>query len=204
MEIKKLREQIQMPKFCPFCGEPLSEDNSELDHIVPPRLGGTDTPDNMRYVCKRCNSRKSDKYDRLFEYYYRLMSVKRGDDENLGKNLDSVLRNLNNEDMDVHYKEISPNEQTVKRLMLYASKINEFTKKAEVQRQINNMEISLDALKEHDEDDEIREKINGNTFTYKKSFPIDNYREILERYGDEEHDAYYYVYEDDQGRLVVY
>lgn len=46
---------------CPDCGIPLAWDTSkqpdspEADHIIPHSLGGTDTPDNGRVICRHCN-----------------------------------------------------------------------------------------------------------------------------------------------------
>lgn len=32
-----------------------------LDHIIPRSIGGPDTPDNLQYICDRCNIIKSDR-----------------------------------------------------------------------------------------------------------------------------------------------
>lgn len=34
---------------------------AELDHIIPRRAGGTDTIENVQWMCAPCNRRKSDK-----------------------------------------------------------------------------------------------------------------------------------------------
>ena len=41
--------------LCRMCGAPATE----VDHIVPKRLGGTDHPDNLQALCKRCHARKT-------------------------------------------------------------------------------------------------------------------------------------------------
>lgn len=39
---------------CRVCGVPATE----VDHIWPRRLGGSDEPDNLRAICRSCNLRK--------------------------------------------------------------------------------------------------------------------------------------------------
>lgn len=39
-------------------------DDLALDHIYPWSLGGPDTPDNLRVLCRPCNSRKGDRVQR--------------------------------------------------------------------------------------------------------------------------------------------
>jgi 5-methylcytosine-specific restriction endonuclease McrA len=70
----RLRFQIKRPRIiarvsrrgiyardnykCQYCGSP---SDLTLDHVVPKRLGGKDTWENLVTCCKKCNSRKSDK-----------------------------------------------------------------------------------------------------------------------------------------------
>ncbi len=39
---------------CELCGAPPP---STVDHIIPRRFGGTNAPDNLRPLCRSCNSR---------------------------------------------------------------------------------------------------------------------------------------------------
>ena len=50
---RKLRAMIiARDHVCQLCG---AEENLHVDHIVPRALGGTDEPDNLRVLCRRCN-----------------------------------------------------------------------------------------------------------------------------------------------------
>jgi len=204
--ISEFRKKVPMPKMCPFCGRQLTEDNSEVDHIVPLRLGGTDDISNMRYLCKACNARKSDKYNHLYEYYYRLMKNKGQMDEKSGKTLDYVLSNMSQKDIDALDKRVSQKDPAYNRLLAYATAFAKLSSNDEP----NNVELadvmstSLKAYDNYDVDEEKRIEINGNYFIYKEGFPIEDYRDILASYGEEEKDEVYSVYLDAEGRLVVY
>ena len=43
---------------CQYCGAPAEN----LDHVVPKSRGGTHTWDNVVAACRRCNSRKENRY----------------------------------------------------------------------------------------------------------------------------------------------
>jgi len=43
---------------CAQCG---SQENLTIDHVVPMSQGGTDEVENLQFLCRSCNSRKSDK-----------------------------------------------------------------------------------------------------------------------------------------------
>jgi len=48
---------------CEYCHYPQSVMSGvlHLDHIIPPKFGGTNTADNCALSCQQCNSKKSDK-----------------------------------------------------------------------------------------------------------------------------------------------
>lgn len=46
---------------CACCGEPLGK-NFHLDHIMPIKLGGANTDDNIQLLRQRCNNKKSAKH----------------------------------------------------------------------------------------------------------------------------------------------
>jgi hypothetical protein len=46
--------------FCTQCG---SQTDLTIDHIVPLSKGGTDTLDNLQFLCRSCNSSKNDQLD---------------------------------------------------------------------------------------------------------------------------------------------
>ena len=58
-----------MLAFNPFCvailpsGDRCGESAAEVDHIIPRRQGGTDTPDNLQPLCRSCHARKTVKQD---------------------------------------------------------------------------------------------------------------------------------------------
>lgn len=58
---KRILKDFICHKFCLVCGN--DKDNKlTVDHIVPRSLGGAKyAPENIMFLCKRCNSVKSDK-----------------------------------------------------------------------------------------------------------------------------------------------
>lgn len=54
-------------RYCPDCGRPLAWGTTltplspEPDHIIPHALGGRDTLDNARVVCRECNQKRGKK-----------------------------------------------------------------------------------------------------------------------------------------------
>lgn len=70
----RLRRQIKRPRpvakvsrrgiyirdnySCQYCG---STSDLTLDHVIPRRMGGEDTWENLVTCCKKCNGKKSDK-----------------------------------------------------------------------------------------------------------------------------------------------
>lgn len=54
-------------RACPECGTTLNYDtgrlpaSAEVDHIIPVVLGGKDTRENVRVICRRCNQSLGDK-----------------------------------------------------------------------------------------------------------------------------------------------
>jgi 5-methylcytosine-specific restriction endonuclease McrA len=56
---RKLNQEFKNHDFCPYCFNPIG-DSPHADHIYPVSRGGLSTIENMIYVCKDCNSKKSD------------------------------------------------------------------------------------------------------------------------------------------------
>ena len=61
----QLSDQMMLLSYCPYCNNELGT-NPQADHIYPVAKGGLSTTENMVFVCKKCNIRKSDKT--LFEF----------------------------------------------------------------------------------------------------------------------------------------
>ena len=51
---------------CAYCLIDLRETTTHLDHVVPIKLGGTNTDDNMQLTCQTCNCRKNAKHPSAF------------------------------------------------------------------------------------------------------------------------------------------
>ena len=49
------RQKMTLPICCYYCG---CSDDLALDHLIPTKLGGTDSGDNFVYACRTCNSSK--------------------------------------------------------------------------------------------------------------------------------------------------
>ena len=45
--------------ICSICGDPISENNFTIDHIIPLSKGGTDDISNLQPVCRTCNQIKN-------------------------------------------------------------------------------------------------------------------------------------------------
>jgi hypothetical protein len=48
-------------EICQICGRVTEFGDGELDHVVPKSKGGSDAPENLQWVCHRCNKLKSNK-----------------------------------------------------------------------------------------------------------------------------------------------
>jgi 5-methylcytosine-specific restriction endonuclease McrA len=62
--LRQNKQMLDMEKKCVYCG---SDDNIQLDHIIPLSKGGPDTIDNLVYACKQCNLSKGNKS--LIDWY---------------------------------------------------------------------------------------------------------------------------------------
>jgi len=54
---------------CNRCG---SEKDLTVDHIIPLAKGGSNDLSNFQTLCRRCNSRKSDRFDPGSDRHFRL------------------------------------------------------------------------------------------------------------------------------------
>ncbi|MCL2666050.1 MAG: HNH endonuclease [Defluviitaleaceae bacterium] len=58
------KERLKSDKICEYCNE---SSNLTLDHLIPKKLGGNDSADNLVYACRFCNSSKGGRD--LLEWY---------------------------------------------------------------------------------------------------------------------------------------
>jgi 5-methylcytosine-specific restriction endonuclease McrA len=58
-------EAIRLQPYCLFCG---TAQDLTGDHIVPRKEGGTNTLDNVRVLCRSCNTRRENDYRRGKRY----------------------------------------------------------------------------------------------------------------------------------------
>ena len=47
---------------CQYCGNAFAKDKLTLDHVIPKSKGGEKSWENLVAACKKCNSKKEDKY----------------------------------------------------------------------------------------------------------------------------------------------
>jgi 5-methylcytosine-specific restriction endonuclease McrA len=53
---RQIREAMScVDPFCAYCREPVTLDNSSLDHKIPKSRGGANTLSNLVLACRRCN-----------------------------------------------------------------------------------------------------------------------------------------------------
>ncbi len=206
ISISELRNMLPRPDRCQICGCPIDENDSELDHIVPQKIGGDlNDPKNYRYVCRKCNVTKSDKFDFLFEYMYLLKHPEHGYDLEDGKCIDYFLRKLTSEELNLLKNRLDDSDKMDNQPMTYGySMFFTAPRESEKDKLLTAINELSTAYQSYDYSQECSRKINGNTFVYQKDFPIGQYEEILAEYGHEVRDEIYSVYVDDEGRLVVY
>jgi len=58
-DVRRYQAVRQQNGKCLYCGDAISFDTCELDHIVPSKLGGSNQSENLVAVCRLCNQDKS-------------------------------------------------------------------------------------------------------------------------------------------------
>lgn len=142
--------------------------------------------------------------------YYELLAQKESN-PSAAETMNRIVDYLNYEETIVLEKKLATNDGVYKRIMAYAPRLSEMmVKESSVPYNLDShgknaktMNELYAALSGYDSDQEITESINGNTFTYKNTFPIEEYREELSEIGDIETGNRWYVRLDD-GRLMIY
>jgi len=77
---KKILERDNYKCVHENCGKPASE----VDHIKPKGLGGTDDESNLQSLCVECHKEKTHKTDRRLMNYKREINKQRKENELLG------------------------------------------------------------------------------------------------------------------------
>ncbi len=54
-------KQLLQEESCHWCGDPLTKQNREIDHVIPISRGGLHCPDNLVAACNSCNCSKGAK-----------------------------------------------------------------------------------------------------------------------------------------------
>ena len=148
---------------------------------------------------------------RRISAYYELLARKESN-PSAADTMKKLVGNLSDEDAAVLEEKLARNDSFYNRMMAYASSLSTMMvgeppvpygldvqgKNAKAMNELDS------AFSGYDENQDLSEIINGNTFTFKKLFPIDQYRQQLEEIGNEETGNQWYVKLDDEGRLVIY
>ena len=60
IELREIRDMLLdcYGKKCKYCTNRLEVSNIACDHIIPLSMGGESSPNNLQFICNRCNTRK--------------------------------------------------------------------------------------------------------------------------------------------------
>jgi 5-methylcytosine-specific restriction endonuclease McrA len=60
IELREIRNMLLdcYGKVCKYCTNRLDVTNIACDHIIPLSMGGESSPENLQFICNRCNTRK--------------------------------------------------------------------------------------------------------------------------------------------------
>ena len=60
IELREIRNMLLdcYGKKCKYCTNRLEVSNIACDHIIPLSMGGESSPNNLQFICNRCNTRK--------------------------------------------------------------------------------------------------------------------------------------------------
>ena len=90
IELREIRNMLLdcYGKKCKYCTNRLEVSNIACDHIIPLSMGGESSPNNLQFICNRCNTRKGPLNN---DDYTLLLNFLNKQDEDLR---DYVLRKL--------------------------------------------------------------------------------------------------------------
>tara|TARA_Y100000310_G_scaffold252872_1_gene259612 strand:- start:710 stop:1201 length:492 start_codon:yes stop_codon:yes gene_type:complete len=69
IELREIRNMLLdcYGKMCKYCATCLEVSNIACDHIIPLSMGGESSPENLQFICSRCNTRKGPLTDKNYE-----------------------------------------------------------------------------------------------------------------------------------------
>ena len=69
IELREIRNMLLdcYGKKCKYCTNRLEVSNIACDHIIPLSMGGESSPENLQFICSRCNTRKGPLTDKNYE-----------------------------------------------------------------------------------------------------------------------------------------
>lgn len=80
LHFEQIIENGEIP-ICECCGKPLTRDNISLDHVIPKDFGGPTFQQNLRIICKKCNSRKGNLLKKDSDKLLKMLKKREGRDK---------------------------------------------------------------------------------------------------------------------------
>ena len=66
---KQMKEILKKYEICLYCSEKIQIDDYSPDHILPLDRGGSNTIDNIQFICIGCNRMKGNLTDEEFKWF---------------------------------------------------------------------------------------------------------------------------------------
>lgn len=109
-DYEALRENLHgiQNGLCFICEQPIDldvhQDNLDIDHVIPIKLGGKDDPVNFALTHSSCNREKQDSDLNVAKILHKYKMIKdKLANENRGPNLDDILRDRGGAKHQIHF-----------------------------------------------------------------------------------------------------